>query len=184
MLLSPLPYDEELACLHAPSRKMEYLAVRVLLRCLAGEELHVSHHPSGKPYLVGDSRRISISHTRGYAAVALHPSREVGIDIERRSERVRRASSRFLREDEFPGRDSLSEYDQLTGLLLNWSAKETMFKMMDASGVDFQEHLRVLPFAVQEEGEMTGVEMHSPWHRRYAITYITHQDFVCTYSVE
>lgn len=35
---SSLPYDEELACLKAESRRLEYLVVRVLLRTLCGEE--------------------------------------------------------------------------------------------------------------------------------------------------
>lgn len=46
------------------------------------------------------SAHISISHTNGYVAVALHPTEEVGIDIERYGVRVRRVVSRFVRPDE------------------------------------------------------------------------------------
>lgn len=184
MLADGLPYDRELEALHAPSRKLEYLAVRVLLRTLLGEELSVGHYPSGKPFLVGDRRRITISHTHGYAAAGVHPAAEVGIDIERRSERVRRASPRFMRDDEFPDYACLPEHDQLTGLLLHWCAKETVYKMMNAGGVDFQEHLLVRPFKLQQEGVMMCGELFSPERKRYAVSYMTGSDFVCTYSVD
>ena len=183
MLSASLPYYEELSALHAQSRKMEYLGVRVLLRTLCGEEFHVRHHPSGKPFLSGDGRCISISHTRGYVAVALHPSETVGVDIERRSERVRRAATRFLHPDELPCLSSLSAEEQLTALLLHWSAKETMYKMMDTEGVDFQQQLLVRPFVLGESGVMEAFEMRTPEMRRFEIHYLTHPDFVLTYSV-
>ena len=69
---SSLPYDEELACLKAESRRLEYLVVRVLLRTLCGEEKQIKHLPSGKPYLADGSFHITISHTRGYVAIGLH----------------------------------------------------------------------------------------------------------------
>ena len=87
MLVSDLPYQTEMEALKSPSRKLEYLAVRVLLKVLvAGEELAIAHLPSGQPYLPGDFRRISISHTRGYAAVGIHSSALPGIDIEQVAE--------------------------------------------------------------------------------------------------
>ena len=67
----------------AAHRRLEWLAVRVLLYTLSGEEKEIAYHPSGKPYLADDSASISISHTKGYVAVALGlPGREVGVDIE------------------------------------------------------------------------------------------------------
>lgn len=60
MLVEQLPYETELGSLKSPSRKLEYLVVRVLLKALAGEEFDIAHLPSGQPYLKHDSRRITI----------------------------------------------------------------------------------------------------------------------------
>lgn len=38
MLVASLPYDEELSQLKSEARQLEYLAVRVLLRAVCGEE--------------------------------------------------------------------------------------------------------------------------------------------------
>lgn len=82
MLVASLPYDEELSQLKSEARQLEYLAVRVLLRAVCGEEKHISHYSSGKPFLTDGSFHITISHTRGYVAVGLHATYEVGVDIE------------------------------------------------------------------------------------------------------
>ena len=81
-------YREKLAVL-SEKRKHEWLSVRVLLKALCGEEKEIAYYSSGRPYLKDGSRYISISHTRGYVAVALHSSCEVGMDIEQYGTRVR-----------------------------------------------------------------------------------------------
>ena len=54
---------QELERLKAPSRKMEYLAVRVLLKTMLGKEVRIGHEPSGKPFLTeGEYRCIHFSY--------------------------------------------------------------------------------------------------------------------------
>lgn len=151
-LLTMLPhqevYREGMRRFTAAHRRLEWLAVRVLLYTLSGEEKEIAYHPSGKPYLADDSASLSISHTKGYVAVVLGlPGREVGVDIEQYGERVRKVAHKFMREDEQP---SVFRGTDTWSLLLHWSAKETMFKCLNASEVDFRGHMRILPFAVMK----------------------------------
>lgn len=183
VLTASLPYDDDLSRMRAESRRLEYLAVRVLLKTIVGAERLVGHLPSGKPYLADDSRHISISHTRGYVAVGLHPSAEVGIDIEQTGERVRRVSSRFVRPDECPDLESLSSDEQLYQLLLHWSAKETLFKVMGCSDVDFLDHLRIFPFVLGSEGTFRAQEYRTSLRQLFTVAYLLHSDFVCTMTV-
>ena len=177
-------YDSiELAQFKCSSRQLEYLAVRVLVKCLTGQEHKIAHYPSGKPYLVDHSLSISISHTKGYVAVGLHPTKEVGIDIEQKSERVLKVLSRFVRPDELPGLQKLSHDSRLLDCLLVWSAKETMFKVLNASEVDFLDHLHVANFRLQTAGVFIGHEYKTHLRRTYAIHYQTHSDFVLTYLI-
>ena len=83
------------------TRKLEWLAVRVLLYTMLGEEKEIHYYSNGGPYLADGSFSISISHTKGYVAVLLsEPGKRVGIDIECYSERVRKVAHKFMREDE------------------------------------------------------------------------------------
>lgn len=171
--------EEGFTRLSAEKRKQEWLAVRVLLKEMLGEEKEIGYLPSGKPYLKDKSMHVSFSHTNGYVAVALHPTDEVGVDIEQYGTRVQRVASRFIREDE---KVSVASGDEIYGLLLHWSAKETMFKLMDEQAVDFIDHLHIQPFVLQKEGSFEAREYRSDKERRFLIHYDTHPDYVLTYA--
>lgn len=172
-------YEEGFARFSAEKRKQEWLAVRVLLKEMLGKEKSVAYLPSGKPYLEDGSMHVSFSHTHGYVAVALHPFAEVGVDIEQYGTRVQRVASRFIREDE---KVSIASGDEIVGLLLHWSAKETMFKLMDDQGVDFIDHLRILPFQQEKSGTFKACEYRSDKEMEFLIHYDTHSDYVLTFA--
>ena len=173
-------YEEDFSRFSAEKRKLEWLAVRALLKELCGgEEKEIGYAPSGKPFLKDQSAYVSFSHTRGYVAVAMHPDAEVGIDIEQYGMRVQKLASRFIREDEM---SSVQAGDDVYAMLLHWSAKETMFKLMDEEAVDFLEHLRILPFIPATSGELHAVESKSGRGQQFRILYDTHPDYVLTYS--
>lgn len=184
-LLALLPHPEQYASgmrrFAAEHRRREWLAVRVLLYVLTGEEKEIAYTPAGKPFLVDKTASISISHTRGYVAVLLGlRNREVGIDIEQYGERVRKVASRFMREDEVSA--SFRDTDTWS-LLLHWSAKETMFKCMNTSEVDFRKHLHIFPFPVAEQGVFSAREYRTAENRRFTIHYYLFPDFVLTLSL-
>lgn len=172
-------YESDLQKFKAEKRQLEWLAVRVLLKELLGEEKVIDYLPSGKPFLKDRSACVSFSHTCGYVAVAVHPTKEVGIDIEQYGNRVSRLASRFVREDEM---QSVRAGNEIYALLLHWSAKETMFKLMNQSDVDFLDHLHILPFILTESGEMEAVEYRTDLHQTFQISYYTHPDYVLTFA--
>ena len=172
-------YEEDFMRFSAEKRKQEWLAVRILLKELCGEEKKIAYLPSGKPYLEDGSAFVSFSHTSGYVAVALHPSAEVGVDIEQYGTRVQRVASRFIREDE---KVSVKSGDEIYALLLHWSAKETLFKLMKDEAVDFVNHLHILPFAPKESGTFHACEYRSGKEQKFLIHYDTHPDYVLTFA--
>ena len=172
-------YEEGFNRFTSEKRKQEWLAIRVLLKELLGEEKEIVYLPSGKPVLKDGKAHIGFSHTNGYVAVAVHPKAEVGVDIEQYGTRVQRVASRFIRNDE---KVSIASGNEVYGLLLHWSAKETMFKLMEEEAVDFTEHLHVLPFQLQESGVFEAREYRSGKEQAFMIHYDTHSDYVLTYS--
>ena len=112
-------------------RKKEILAVRALLYEMTHEESskRISHEPSGKPSLKGYF--ISISHTKGYAAVIMSKTRNVAVDIEYVSDRVSKIVDKFIRSDE----DSSTIEVQLK----NWCAKETVYKYFSEEDLQYSE---------------------------------------------
>lgn len=161
-------------------RKLEFLAVRVLLRemlLVAGcSEAQVdrigeiTHRPDGKPLLKG--YHISVSHTKGFAAVILSKQHEVAVDVEYFSDRVERIASKFLRKDEKPG--------GLDELLVHWCSKETVFKLFSDAHLQFSQ-MRVLPFDTMSDWacEVENLKAHTTVRVDFELT----MEFVLTYAL-
>lgn len=174
----------------APHRRQEWLSVRLLLLTLLSRQggcndsdALIGYTAAGAPYLLDRSRALSISHTKGYVAVALAPwGSRPGLDIEQWGERVLKVASRFLREDE---EAPLYEGSHVAALLLHWSAKEALFKSLEQQeAVDFKAHLRIFPFEMATEGRFVAQEYRTPLQRRYSLSYRLFPDFVLTWVTD
>lgn len=165
------------------NRKREWLAVRVLLKNLLKEEKSIAYLPSGKPYLTDRSFQLSISHTKGFVAVGLHPSLPIGIDIEYLSPRVKKIRGKFLSEAE---EQHICAEQEEVHLLLHWSAKESLFKVLGEEKVDFRECLHVCPFVplLHEQASFEAIETRTPDKRKFRVDYRTTGEFVVTAVVD
>lgn len=174
-------YLPQLEMLHSEQRRREWLASRVLLQELTDGPVHIAYLPNGAPCLSGSSLYISISHTRGYAAVLLQTGPVAGIDIEYRSGRVAKIRSRFMNPEEEAYVDKEHETEHL---LLHWCAKETLFKMIGQKEVDFLRHLHVCPFPYAEEGSFHVCETRTGGEGAvFRLGYRVTPDFVLTWNV-
>lgn len=133
--LSNHHYDVDIENITNEVRKKERLLSRYLLELLLNKPIKITYTEEGKPIL--DSYHISISHTKNYVAVALSKSKEIGIDIEYKSDRVLRIVEKFMGTDEL---NALSqENNKVEFALLCWCAKESVYKIINESAVDFTE---------------------------------------------
>lgn len=163
-----------------PEKQREFLAVRLLLQTLLGSNKIVGYRESGKPYLLDGSYFISISHTKNYVAVLYHTSLEVGVDIERMSNRVLSLRHRFISPEDISA--ILPEQEPVASLL-QWSAKEAVYKLLDWHALDFKEQMRILPFEVLPEGCFNMKVSYQQKKRDFQVNYFTHPDFVFTWCV-
>ena len=161
----------------AEKRRREWLAVRVLLKELVSEEKMIEYLPSGKPFLNDGSWNISISHTKDYAAIILDKRNKVAIDIEHISPRINKIRSRFMnvREEE-----NLSVENELIHLLLHWSAKESLYKLLDDERIEFRTQLLIDPFEprINEWSEFTAKAK----EEEYTIHYYVNEYYVLTHT--
>jgi len=170
--------DSRLTSITNDTRKLEWLSVRRLLKELCREEKQIAYTETGRPSLTDNSYCISISHTKGFVALLLHPTREVGMDIEQRAERAFRLKERFMHPDEIA---SLQPGEEALHATLYWSAKESLFKVMDVEGVDFIKHLHIDPFQLAEAGSFTAYETRTDLRRKFIVQYQVFPDFVLTW---
>jgi len=162
------------------NRKREWLTIRVLIKELIGEEKEILYNSLGKPCLSDNSFHISISHTRGYAALILNKENEVAIDIEKTGSKIDNIRKRFLNEEE---ENSISQTNEKIHLLLHWSAKESVFKRLNVENVDFRKHLHIRHFE-PVSGEWSNLKAHetrTEYQHCFVVNYFVHEDYVLTY---
>ena len=119
-------------------RRSEWLAVRALLRLLLGGDARVVYDEAGKPSLEGGRVFMSVSHTRGYAAVALSQDFPLGLDVELADREVGIASRRFMREEEL---DGVAPHLHNDAKLIRWTVSEALFKLVGDLGGNFRENI-------------------------------------------
>jgi phosphopantetheinyl transferase len=162
------------------NRKREWLATRVLLKKLLGEEKEILYTDSKKPYLADSSYFISISHTKGYVAVILNEKLPVAIDIEYVSSRVEEIKKRFLNANE---EKNISKNNSLIHLLLHWSAKESLFKLLEENDIEFKAQLHIKPFEpkIGSTGSFIAYETRTSKRQSFCVNYITTKEYVLTF---
>ena len=161
-------------------RKLEFLAIRALMyemlrvngasKGLLSHAGDFAHNGQGKPLFRG--YHVSISHTKGYAALILSKKSEVAVDIEYMSDRVERIASKFLRKDE--------RADSLDAKLVHWCAKETVFKLFSEENLLFED-MRVKPFDTMADWACDVENLKSGETAR--VDFELAMDFVLTYSM-
>lgn len=168
-----------------PGKRIEFLAVRALAKAMDIDPKKIAYFQSGKPYLVDEGAlNISISHTKGYAALLLSPLKYVGIDIEQKSERIIKVRNRFMHSKE-EAQLSKQKGEESTLLLLHWCAKESLFKAIPDEGVDFLNELRISHFSVPaEKGSFKAKSLRNGIE--FQVDYRIERDFVltCCFSKE
>lgn len=161
-------------------RKLEFLAIRALMyemlrvngasKGLLSHAGDFTHNGQGKPLFRG--YHVSISHTKGYAALIMSKKSEVAVDIEYMSDRVERIASKFLRKDE--------RADSLDAKLVHWCAKETVFKLFSEENLLFED-MRVKPFDTMADWVCDVENLKSGKTAR--VDFELAMDFVLTYSM-
>lgn len=142
----------QVAIFRNEGRRKEWLAVRVLLALCLGCDKEIAYSSHGAPELTDHSLHISISHTRGFAALAWHQKHSIGIDIEQRTDKVLRVVSRFVNQKESEAL-SHSGYHAPDGELILWTAKEALYKTVNIPQLDCQQQLTVCPPPAQVSDE-------------------------------
>jgi 4'-phosphopantetheinyl transferase len=176
-----LSYKEEntFYTIKSEQRKQEWLAVRALLQELLPERPEILYKENGKPYLMGNSTHISISHSGKYVAISLHPSAVPGVDIELIHPRVQKISSKFINDSE---RAFLNEKNLIEQLCIIWCCKEVLYKIHPEGMLRFKENLVIEPFVYEGSGNLKGTIITHEETSYYNLNYKTINNYILVYS--
>ncbi len=160
-------------------RKREMLTVRLLLNDFIGKPVKIVYDETGKPFAENEDFTISISHCSSYVALMIdYEKHNSGVDIELSNRNVERVIRKFLsvNEQEYMMQ---SQNPKLT-MLLAWSAKEAMYKILGNKAYDFAETLSIEPFEPDENGEIEVT--FTPDNTRFSLQYQSNNQYVLVFG--
>lgn len=180
-LTADVPVESVSVDIVNPRKRLEFLAGRALIKAL----LHHWNIPYqgltkdtyGKPFLVGSTMHISLSHSYPYVAAILHRHKNVGIDLEQPKEKLLKIAPRILREDELQNAGS-----NIVKHCIYWCAKETLIKIHGKKDLVFSKNLLVTPFDLHKTGLLVGRIVAGNSETTIPLEYRVYTNFVVAVS--
>lgn len=161
-------------------RKKEWLAVRCLLKKMEGENAAIAYEGE-KPYLTGCDKHISITHTKGYAAIATG-DRAVGIDIEQKSDRAHKIRNAFMDEQEADRCEKSGNSRDYATMI--WSVKEAVYKASEKGCYDFKTYVHTAAEGIQANAKSTASENCDDKELHFETEYWNNEDFILTTALQ
>ena len=165
--------EQRLDKLKSDEMKKQFLAVRKLIQ-LNGISLHSLRYSSeGIPFL-NNEKNISISHTKGFSAIAISP-KPVGIDIQDFRDKILSISKKFINSNE---RD-LIDPSSIKELTLVWCIKEATYKVHRKPGLDFKDEIKIQ--SISNNLSHSTVEVEKLDKKYFFESFnITESDYICS----
>lgn len=156
-------------------RKLEWLSVRNLVVDMVAPGTKIIYNRDRKPFLMGNSYNISISHSNNLTSILLSKNKRVGIDLEFMSHKISRLEFKFINQLEYITNDkALKKYH----LYIHWCAKEAMYKICDKQEINFRENLTVSPFEPADEGVTNGELKNRIRYEKFKLHYFKINNYV------
>ncbi|HRP52455.1 MAG TPA: 4'-phosphopantetheinyl transferase superfamily protein [Fluviicola sp.] len=128
---------EKLSTINHPLKRLEFTASRYLKHHIFGS-LEITYHPDSGCPIISNNNFISISHCKGYVALAVSPHL-VGLDLEHVRDKSVQVASKYIHESE-KKHFNVNSADEMSRL---WSIKECLYKLSDRKALHFNKDIIV-----------------------------------------
>jgi len=119
-------------------RQNEYTGIRQLRNELLPKK-QIIYNSSGKPSLMNDPTKLSISHSANSICMAVSDF-PLGIDIEKKDNRILKVKTKFVNDDE----KKMYAFDSVDDLTILWTIKECIYKLYDIKGLNFKNDIQII----------------------------------------
>ncbi len=116
-------------------RKLEIITVRKLVKSL-GLNLNIKYSVTKKPIV--ENGYLGISHSKKLVTIIYNKTNKCSVDIEKVSDRLIKSGNKVFSKNEIEMADKNPEI-----LTLFWCVKECIFKIIDKSGINFIEDIKI-----------------------------------------
>ena len=165
--------EQRLDKLKSDEMKKQFLAVRKLIQLNGISFDSLLYSSQGIPFLNNETN-ISISHTKGFSAIAISP-KPVGIDIQDFRDKILNISTKFINSEEI----DLIDPSSIKELTLVWCIKEATYKVHRKPGLDFKGEIKIQSISENLTHSIIKVEKLDKKHFFESFN-ITESDYICS----
>ncbi|MFD0992185.1 4'-phosphopantetheinyl transferase family protein [Tenacibaculum geojense] len=156
-----------------------FLSIRHLLKEIDYNDSDLFYDEYGKPHLK-DGTHISITHSFTFSALIISKENKVGIDIEKRRDKIVKIAHKFTPIEEYK---SIANHDALVSkLTIVWGAKESLYKIYGKKKLLFLDHIYIEDFSFDTDST-TGKILYEGVTSEYDIYFEEIEDFTCVYAL-
>ncbi|MEK6153222.1 4'-phosphopantetheinyl transferase superfamily protein [Flavobacteriaceae bacterium 3-367] len=156
-----------------------FLSIRHLMAQAGYEDCDLYYDEAGKPHL-RDNRHISITHSHQFTGIIVGAMDEVGIDIEKKRDKILRIAHKFTPLEEY--RTLANTEAIIRKLTVVWGAKESLYKIYATHGLSFLHHIHIEDFSLSD-AVTTGEILYHGNTSTYQISFLEFEGFACVYAV-
>lgn len=155
-----------------------FLSVRQLLKEVQYQDSDLLYDDFGKPSLK-DGTHISITHSFTFSAIILSKNTAVGIDIEKRRDKILKIAPKFTSINEYK---TLANHDVIIRkLTIVWGAKESLYKIYGKKKLLFLAHIYIDDFEF-DDFKTTGEIRFNGITTSYKVHFLEFEEFTCVYA--
>ncbi|TCI90156.1 4'-phosphopantetheinyl transferase family protein [Tenacibaculum sp. M341] len=156
-----------------------FLSVRHLLKEAGYSDFDLIYDEFGKPHLK-DGNFISITHSFIFSGLIISSDKEVGIDIEKRRDKILKIAHKFTPIEEYK---SIANHDALVSkLTIVWGAKESLYKIYGKKKLLFLDHIYIDDFSF-ETNKTTGKIIYEGHTSNHNVHFLEIEGFTCVYAI-
>lgn len=172
--------QKRMLAMKSEMHRRAFLSIRHLLAIEGYEDKDLVYNQFGKPHL-RDGRHISISHSHDFTGVIINSEQEVGIDIEKKRDKILRIAHKFTPLREYR---TIANTDALIQKLTQvWCAKESLYKIFATPGLSFLNHIEVEDFRL-EDLKTSATIIYKGETSKYEVVFDNFEGFSFAYAIK
>jgi 4'-phosphopantetheinyl transferase len=160
------------------NRRLQWLAARVAIKTAIEdrEEVYygIKKTSTNKPHLINANIAVSISHCSEYAIAALSTTHDVGIDIQKYTDKLSITKTKFLSSAELCYGDL-----SIKKLCIMWSAKEAIYKLFSGCISSIKNDILINNFSLNDNGVLSSRCM----SKEINVYYESYSDYTICYVI-
>lgn len=158
----------------ASIHKLQFLSIRAILLELGYSDQDLSYINNSP--ILNNGKKISISHSNLFSCVIISDFK-VGIDVQEFNNKINTIAKKFI------GYETLYVKDNDTQIMsIIWNIKESIYKIAEIIGLDYKNHLLVIPFNINDDFTYSWL-IYKKRKERYISYFFTIENYSFAYLI-